>query len=60
MGYYNKIKEIQHMLWFPDEDRMDQEILFELQEKMADLALAIATDEGQEEDLVATFPWLYK
>ena len=59
MGYYNRIKEIQQLVW-KDDDRMDQETLFELQDGVADLALAIATDEGCEQDLVATFPWLYE
>jgi len=59
MGYYEKIKEIQQLLW-KDDDRMDQETLFELQDGVADLALAIATDEGWEKDLVASFPWLYE
>lgn len=59
MGYYERIKEIQQMVW-KDDDRMDQETLFELQDGVADLALAIATDEGCEKDLVASFPWLYE
>lgn len=58
MGYYSKIKEIQQLVW-KDDDRMDQETLFELQERVADLALAIATNEGVAEDLVNTFPFLY-
>lgn len=58
MSYYSKIKEIQQLVW-KDDDRMDQETLFELQERVADLALAIATNEDETEDLVHTFPFLY-
>lgn len=58
MSYYSKIKEIQQLVW-KDDDRMDQETLFELQERVADLALAIATNEDKTEDLVHTFPFLY-
>lgn len=59
MGYYEKIKEIQKLAW-KDDDRMDQDTLFDLQEGIADLALAIATNEGMTDDLVKTFPWLYE
>lgn len=59
MGYYEKIKEIQRLAW-KDDDRMDQDTLFDLQELIADLALAIATNEGKVNDLVYEFPWLYE
>ena len=59
MGYYEKIKEIQRLAW-KDDDRMDQDTLFDLQELIADLALAIATNEDKVKDLVYEFPWLYE
>lgn len=55
---YENIKKIQGLLW-KDDDRMDQETLFDAQEEMADFALEVARFEGECEDLVKTFPWLY-
>lgn len=55
---YNEIVHIQKLVW-KDDDRMDQETLFELQENVADLALMIAQKEGKAEQLVKEFPWLY-
>ena len=39
---------------------MDQEILFEIQEVFADLLLEVATAEKKIDDLVKSFPWLYR
>ena len=55
---YEKLKKIQQLLW-DDDDRMDQEILFEIQEVFADLLLEVATAEKKIDDLVKSFPWLY-
>lgn len=55
---YNKLKEIQRLVWKGD-DRMDQEDLFELQEKIADLTLEVAQKEGKTEQLLKDFKWLY-
>lgn len=56
---YNKLKHIQQLLWKSD-DRMDQEILFELQDEFAELLLEVAKQQGKTKDLVETFPWLYQ
>ena len=55
---YNKLEKILELLW-RDDDRMDQDTLFELQDYVADVALEVAEDEGMIEQLVAKFPWLY-
>lgn len=55
---YNEIVHIQKLIW-KDDDRMEQEVLFELQEYVADLALKIAMKEGKADRLVKEFPWLY-
>ena len=57
--YYAQIKSIQKTAW-ADDDMMNQETLFDLQDKIAKLALIIARDEGKLEDLVKAFPFLYK
>lgn len=59
MKLYNKIKEIQKLVWKND-DLMMQETLFELQDKIADLALIIAQKEAKTDDLLENFKWLYK
>jgi hypothetical protein len=58
MAYYNKIKEIQKLAWNGD-DRIDQDALFELQEKIAYLALEIAQKENKTDDLIENFKYLY-
>jgi len=55
---YESIAHIQKLLW-KDDDRMDQETLFELQEYVAKLALGIAQKEGRVDDLLREFPYLY-
>ena len=44
MGYYEKAKELQQLAW-RDDDRMCQETLFELQDKLATFVLLIAGNE---------------
>lgn len=56
---YKELKEIQMLLW-KDDDRMEQDTLFDLQEKVAELTLKIAEKENRITDLVRSFPWLYK
>lgn len=56
---YNKLKNIQQLLWRND-DRMDQEVLFEIQDEFANILLEIAAREDRVEDLINSFPWLYK
>lgn len=55
---YEELKEIQKLLWKND-DLMDQETLFELQDKVADITLKAARSEGKIVDLVDSFKWLY-
>lgn len=56
---YKELSDIQRLLWKND-DYMDQETLFELQEKMAELVLNIAIKEHKIIELLAEFPWLYE
>lgn len=55
---YEDLKELQLLVWSGD-DLMSQDTLFEIQDKLADLTLNVAVAAGRDEDLVATFPWLY-
>lgn len=56
---YKELSDIQRLLWKND-DYMDQETLFELQEKMAELVLDVAIKEHKITELLAEFPWLYE
>jgi|BioPla2DNA2_1021312.scaffolds.fasta_scaffold356104_2 hypothetical protein len=56
---YNELKEILK-LSFKDDDRMDQDTLFDLQDRITDLTLRIAQKENKTDDLVKSFPWLYQ
>ena len=56
---YKQIKKVQELLW-KDDDMMNQETLFELQECVADLALKIATKENKTKELAEDFPFLYE
>lgn len=55
---YKELKEIQKLLW-KDDDRMEQETLFDLQDYVAKLILKVAKEEGQLNDLLANFRFLY-
>jgi hypothetical protein len=55
---YEKLKEIQKLI-FKGDDRMDQDDLFELQEKIAELTLEVAQKEEKTEQLIKDFKWLY-
>ncbi len=55
---YKELKEIQKLLW-KDDDRMEQETLFDLQDYVAELILKTAKEEGQLNDLLANFGFLY-
>ena len=57
--YYKDIAEIQKLIWMGD-DMIDQDNLFEVQDKIASLALRIAEDEKCVGTLVKEFPFLYK
>jgi len=39
---------------------MDQDILFELQGYVAKVILSVAIKESKTNDLIRSFPWLYK
>jgi len=56
---FEKLVELQEIVWRGD-DRMDQDDLFELQDKLGSLVLILAKDTKQESLLIASFPWLYK
>lgn len=56
---YAELKKIQKLLW-KDDDLMEQETLFELQNYVMNLTLEYAKKENQEKDLIKSFPWLYK
>lgn len=58
-GYFGMICDIQETAW-RDDDLMSQDTLFELQEKIADLAMLIANNENRMDDLVNAFHWLYR
>jgi len=55
---YNKLRDIQKLI-FKGDDRMDQDDLFELQEKIAELTLEVAQKEEKTEQLIKDFKWLY-
>jgi len=55
---YTELKELQKMVWSSD-DLMDQETLFAVQDKLADITLNVAVAARQSKDLVKEFPWLY-
>jgi len=57
---FEQLKGIQTLAWKQD-DWMEQESLFDLQERVANLTLAVAQDIGNTalKDLCKTFPYLY-
>lgn len=56
---YEKLEAIQEILWRND-DMIMQEDLFEAQEKLADLLLEVAVEEGKAEALAKKYPFLYR
>lgn len=56
---YEILKKIQTLLW-KDDDRMDQDTLFELQDYVSEIILNVAKQENRMDDLVQKFPWLYE
>lgn len=59
MTIYKQVVKIQELIW-QDDDCIEQENLFEVQELIAKLALDIATKEHKVEELVKQFPYLYE
>lgn len=55
---YDGMKEVLRLAWEGD-DLMSQDTLFEIQDKLANLALITAVAARQEEDLVREFPYIY-
>ena len=55
---YEQLIDIQKLLW-KDDDMMEQDTLFEVQDKFANILLMIANHAGKVDDLVKTFPWIY-
>ena len=58
-NYYDSIAEILKLL-FEEDDMMSQDNLFEVQDKVANLALRIALNEKKGAKLVKAFPYLYQ
>lgn len=56
---YTELCGIQKMLW-KDDDRMEQDTLFAVQDKFANVLLQVASKAGMVDDLVQTFPYLYE
>ena len=56
---YKEIKKIQDMIW-QDDDLMQQETLFELQEYAGNLLLKRAQKEDKTDDLLKSFPYMYQ
>ena len=58
---YEKLEQIQELLWKND-DRIDQETLFDVQDKVAELILEVAGKAGPKtvDRLVKKFPYLYE
>ena len=59
MNLYNDVKQIMKLVW-KDDDMMEQDTLFRLQDYMKLLAYEIASREGKTDDLLKTFPLVYK
>ncbi|MBO5918714.1 MAG: hypothetical protein J6Q14_08120 [Oscillospiraceae bacterium] len=55
---YDGMKEVLRLAWDCD-DLMSQDTLFQIQDKLADLALITAVAARQEKDLVREFPYIY-
>ena len=55
---YPELKAIQKLLWLHD-DRIDQDTLFEVQDRMAALILKVAQEEGKTDNLLKDFGFLY-
>lgn len=56
---YEELIDIQKLLW-RDDDMMEQDTLFEVQDKFANILLMIANKAGKVDELVKTFPWIYE
>lgn len=60
-GILNRLCEMQNIAW-ADDDIMDQDNLFELQNRLADLTLSVASKISpvKVDYLVKMYPWLYE
>lgn len=56
---YKEIKRIQDLLWKND-DLMEQDDLFELQDYVAKLLLRVAQREHEVDDLLQSYPYMYQ
>ena len=56
---YGELVNLQKLAW-KDDDLMSQDTLFDVQDTLADMLLRVARECGKTEDLVKTFPWLYR
>lgn len=58
---FNELLEIQRLAWGDGGDRIEQESLFELQDKLANLVLKMSEDVVEwQQKIVDEFPWLYQ
>lgn len=57
---YEELKEVQILLWKDGGDSINQESLFAVQEKLAEVLYKVAIKEKHINDLVSSFPWLYE
>lgn len=55
---FKALCELQKLAW-KDDDMMDQDTLFTMQEQIADLTLELAKDTKKESDLLKSFPYIY-
>ena len=56
---YRELKKVLTMV-FKDDDMMNQETLFDLQDYVADITLKVAVKENKVENLIKDFAWLYQ
>ena len=56
---YGELVKLQKLAW-KDDDMMSQDTRFDVQDSLAELLLKVAVECGKTEDLVKTFPWLYR
>ena len=56
---YNELKEILSLLWKND-DKMDQDTLFQVQDRMTTILLKVAEKEKKTDDLLKSFPYLFE
>jgi hypothetical protein len=56
---YWDLREVQKLLW-EDDDRISQGNLFDAQNRLSEIMLVLADVSDHTDELLKTFPWLYK